>query len=134
MNWIARIKCWWSGHKLESVYYTMEGHNGIEKRHYTGCSRCGAGTKEEELRSWDSDGFAWEHRDGLGFLLFISICLAVIIVLGLVVLVGTRYSCKINGEIMDLPWKFHWLTGNCYYEVKGQWIQRSLLQVVDLLK
>ena len=138
MNW-ARIKCWWKGHDIVRIRYvvkdTKKYHGHDEVRQYRGCGRCGVGSPENELGTWwDEKGFYREHETKFGILAFLGSFVAVIFVIAVAVMLGSSLGCRINGEIMELPWKFNWITGACYYELDGRWIARSLLTVVDVLK
>ena len=137
MNW-AGIKCWWEGHDVRqqtAVIAVEVEKNVTTTTRYGKCKKCGKGTLENGLSAWDDDkSFIERHEVALSILLFILGFLSVIFVLAVLVLATQRYGCRVNAEIMELPWKFHWITGNCYYELEGRWIARNLLKVVDLLK
>ena len=139
MTW-ARIKCWFVGHDIIKIKYavktTKEYHGHDEVRKYTGCSKCGAGSPQKELNWWGGgDKSVFERHEALfSLLLFLLALVAVIFVVTVLVMATQRYSCRINSEIMELAWKFNWITGNCYFEVEGRWIARNLLTVVDILR
>lgn len=135
----ARFLCWLYGHDVIRIKYAIidskkyHGHN--EVRNYRGCRRCDAGSPDNELGTWwDETGFLREHEDAIVFLKCFGVIIAVIFGITGVVIFGSSIGCRINGEIMELPWKFNWINGTCYYELDGRWIARSLLTVVDVLK
>lgn len=139
MNW-ARIKCWLKGHSLTTEKYlvkdTKKYHGHDEIRSYKGCSRCGKGSPKHELSYWNDDdkSFIERHEQAFGILAFLGAFVAVIFVVAVAVMFGSSIGCRINGDIMELPWKFNWINGTCYYQLEGRWIARSLLTVVDVLK
>ena len=139
MNYKARLACWWHGHDTRRIKYavkdTKKYHGHDEVRTYRGCGRCGAGSPDFELGTWwDEKSFMRRHETAIGILTFLGGFAAVIFAVTALVMIGQNYSCKINGEIMELPSRFNWVTGNCYFQFEGRWVARSLLSVVDLLK
>ena len=140
MNYKARFLCWWNGHDVSRFKYqvmsTKKYHGHDEVRDFLGCARCGAGSPQKELSHWSKDGQGFIRRHELFFEIstFIVGFALVIFAITAGVMIGQNYSCSINGEIMELPWKFNWITGNCYFQFEGRWVARDLLSVVDLLK
>lgn len=119
-----RFTCWFLGHDFE-----WQKHEYVEelnrKVHFYECSRC------KECSYHGNDYGFWDKYGGW---------ITGILVLGVIGLMfyGFWYffsyiPCFRTAEMMELPWKYDFLSG-CYYEIQGRWIERSLLDIVDILK
>lgn len=137
MIW-RRIKCWWVGHNVVQVKYvvkdTKKYHGHDEQRTFGCCSKCGKGTRENEM---------WTYQDGKSFMdrndwVYPSVILVGVVVLFFAVIIVptvyfSRIGCEDAGIQMVLESKYSFWSG-CYYKVDGRWIADDLLSVVDLLK
>jgi hypothetical protein len=137
MNW-RKLICWWFGHDVRRVKYVVKDakkyHGHDEVRVFSKCFKCGQGTKDKEM---------WTYQAGMTFMernewiIPWSIGIASVIFILAFIFVPTLYFAKVGcldaGVQMDIPAKYSIWSG-CFYEIDGRWIANKMLSVVDLLK
>lgn len=120
---MTNLRCWWNGHRYSNTFNEYAND-------YRVCRYCDESTEN----IWDGTKSFWERHEDFGVAMKI-LGLAGIVIFGLfaLVMIPMYLSCRNGGILMDIPWKYDFWSG-CYYQVKGQWVAKELLEIVELLK
>jgi hypothetical protein len=116
----VNIRCWWSGHYYRTRY--------DEDKTYHECTRCGNCVKNVY---WDDNRGFYEKYEG--WFTALVIALVMVAFMGFIIYLVSYLPCKSQGTLMELPWKWDFISG-CYFNVQDRWIATGLLDIVDLLK